>query len=633
MSSTFDRRSFLTHSAATVGGVAMAGTVVDELLATAAGAVSGINKGKPKLGGTLKVALISDVLDYHTFNGAQGKMDQSGFSVANALYDPLFVSSVSGKTWLPMLALSASPNANYTVWTVTLRRGVTFTNGDPFNADIVVQNFQAAAADLTVGPVILPIISSVAKVDDYTVQFNLVFPFSTFPYGALCELQTCYMAHPTSFSNTFSGTPVGTGPFKVSSWKPGFQSVFAKNPHYWRKDAAGRRLPYLKGVIFKTITDDVARNQALQAGAVDMILSQDGSSIAALKKMRGISYRTDEKDARDPSLNCLLLNTTGTINQYFAWVGQFAGQGIPGALPYIKQGQAVPASVQSAFMTKTKGSVDPGSLHWNPSLTGVLSDLTIRQACAMAINRSTYQRVIAGGVGAVANSIYRPTSPYNTAANHNYPAYNPSKAKALVQAYMAKNNVTSVGFVMDIITNSSSSQKAFAFFKQQLGAVGITVTPRPLDQGTLITNAILGEFDCAMWNQFGGADPALNYVWFTSQPGTTAPPAGLGLTALPAGTFIAGAVNFSHLGDPVVEQAMLSAMASRPGSAAYRAGWSAVNAQFMKDIPYLYLTKLVTVWAARKNVQNWAFATSGDGRTQCLNPDGGSARWDQIWKS
>jgi peptide/nickel transport system substrate-binding protein len=631
MSSTLDRRSFLTHSAATVGGIAMAGTVVDDLLATAAGAAVGVNKGKPRRGGTLKVGLLSDVPNYHIFNGAQGKMDASGFCVANALYDPLFVSSASGKTWLPMLALSATPNANYTVWTVKLRQGITFTNGDDFNADIVVQNFAAAAADQTVGLAVRPIIAAVNKVDSYTVQFNLVIPFSTFPYSALSEQQTCYMAHPSSFSPSFSGTPVGTGPFTISSWQVGVQSVFARNKGYWRADAANRQLPYLNGVVFKTIVDDNARNQALQSGSVDMILSQDGASIAALKKMGGITYMTDQNAPRDPSLNCLIVNTSGSLNQYFAWAGYFSTLGIPGALPYILKGQAVPTAVQQAIYYGTVGAVDPSTGNWNPKLTPVLADPTIRLACAMAINRKTYQRVVAGGVGAVASSIYRPKSPYYRAGA--YPAYNPKKARSLVNAYKAKNNVTDVSFVLDIVSGSSSNQKAFAFFKQQLGAVGITVTSRQTNQSTLIQNVIYGEYDCSVWNQFGGADPALNYVWFNSQPATTAPPTGLGMSSLPAGTFIAGAVNFAHQADPVVEQSMLAAMAAKPGSAAFRAGWAAVNARFVKDLPYFYLTELVTAWAARKNVQNWAYATAGDGTTRCLNPDGGSARWDQIWKS
>jgi len=630
MSSQFDRRSFLTHSAATIGGVAMAGTVVDGLLAGIAGAAVGVTTAKPKMGGTLKVGLLSDVPNYHIFNGAQGKMDASGFCVANALYDPLFVSANNGKTWLPMLALSATPNANYTVWTVALRQGVTFTNGDPFNADIVVANFAAAAADPTVGLAVRPIIGSVTKVSAYVVAFNLVIPFSTFPYSALSEQQTCYMAHPSSFSPTFAGTPVGTGPFKVVSWQVGVQSVLKKNPRYWRADAHNRQLPYLSGITFKTIPDDSSRNQALQSGSIDMLVTQDGQSIAGLKKIKGITYRTDVNDPRDPSLNCIILNTTGTMNQYFAWAGEFA-PGVPGALSYILKGQAVPVPVQEAIFAGTTGAVNPSTLKWDFTMKPVLNDITIRQACAYAINRTTYHKVVAGGTGSVADGIYRHSSPYYQ--NPGYPAYNPAKARALVNAYKSANNVSSVGFVIDIVSGSSAENRAYAYFAQQLGAVGITVTARPLVQSALIENVIIGQFDSATWNQFGGADPSLNYVWFNSQPATTAVSAGgLGLPALPAGTFIAGAVNFAHQADPIVEGAMLSALASRPGSPAQKAAWAKVNSQFAKDLPYLSLTTLVTGWAARTNVQNWAYATAGDGTTRCLNPDGGSARWDQIWK-
>ncbi len=112
MSSTLDRRSFLTHSAATIGGVAMAGSVVDGLLANVAGAAVGVAKGKPKLGGVLTVGTLSDVPNYHIFNGPSGKFDDSGFCVANALYDPLFVMSADGKSVLPMLAVSAKPSAD-----------------------------------------------------------------------------------------------------------------------------------------------------------------------------------------------------------------------------------------------------------------------------------------------------------------------------------------------------------------------------------------------------------------------------------------------------------------------------------------------------------------------------------------
>ena len=609
----------------------MAGSVVDGLLANVAGATVGVNKGKPKFGGTLTVGLISDVPNFHVFNGAQGKMDVSAFCVANALYDPLFVMSLNGKVALPMLALSASHNADYTVWTIPLRQNVKFTNGDPFNADLVIANYNAAKADPTVGLAIQPIITSVTKVDTYTVAYNMAIPFSAFPV-TLAEQQIAYMAHPSSFVPTYTGNPVGTGPFKVKSWQVGVESQFTKNAGYWRRDGSGRKLPYLNAINFKTIVDDASRNQALQSGSVDIILQQSGAQIAGLKKIKNITYVTDVDAPRDPSVNCLIMNTTGTLNQYFCWAGQFASIGVPGSLPYILKGQAPPTAVQEADFVGTLGAVNPSTLHWDTTLKPVVNDVTIRKACAMAINRSTYFKVIDGSVGSVADGVYRKKSPFYR--NPGYPAYNPAKAKALVNAYKSANNVSKVGFVIDTVSGNSSANQAFAFFQQQLAAVGITVTQRQLVQSTLINNVIYGEYDCSTWNQFGGVDPSLNYVWFLSLNATASPAVGgLGMAALPAGTYIAGAVNFAHQGDATIENSMLRALAAAPGSALQKSSWQTVNTQFARVFPYLFLDTLVTAFAARKNVQNWVSGTAADGTTRCLSPDGGSARWDQIWKS
>ncbi len=688
MSSTFDRRSFLTHSAATIGGVAMAGTVVDGLLESVAGATVGVSTAKPKLGGTVTVGLISDVPNYHIFNGSQGKMDASGFCVANAVFDPLFVIGANGTAWLPMLALSATPNANYTAWTIPLRQGIKFHNGDTFNAQTVVSNYNAAAADPTVGLAIQPIIKSVVATGPYEVVYNMVIPFSTYPTN-LAEQQIAYMAHPSSFSPTYQGNPIGTGPFQFKSWQVGVESQWEKNPNYWRHDGAGRRLPYLDGINFKTIPDNATRNSALQSGDIDMILQQDGPSIAALEKLKNFNVRTDLADARDPSVNSLICNTSGTLNQFFLWAGEFAATfGVLGVYDYLKAdgyyaaqvasgtsqnsalaltqqwlggtangGPGLSSSQVSSIMTYLEsgkssaanpapastqlanyntgvasGAVNPSSLSWDPSLTNPLSDVNIRLACAMAINRETYFKVIDGAVGAVADGIYRKSSAFYK--NPGYPSYNPSGAQALVEAYKKANNVSEVSFVIDIVSGNASAQKQYAFFAQQLGAVGITVTPRPLVQSTLINNVIYGTYDCATWNQFGGVDPSLNYVWFLSLPaGTSALSGGLSMPNLPSGTFIPGAVNFAHLGVPAIEGAMLAAMASRPGSSSFVDNWASVNSVFAKEIPYLFLDITVTAWAAAKKVQNWAVSTAADGVTRTLTFDGGSSRWDQIWVS
>jgi peptide/nickel transport system substrate-binding protein len=433
------------------------------------------------------------------------------------------------------------------------------------------------------------------------------------------------MAAPSTLGANYKGHPIGTGPFEFVSWSLGSSTVVKRNKNYWRKDAKGRKLPYLDGIVFKTIPDDSTRNAALASGEIDMLLTTNAGSIVTLKKMKGISYRDDIHDPRDPAINFIMLNNSGTLNQFGAWDQS--------ALPYIEKGQAVPTPIQDVIAGTApgiKGAVNPSTLQWDLSMSPVLNDQSIRQACAMAINRETYLKVIALGVGTVSDGIYRKSSPYYT--NPNYPAYDPAGATALVDAYKKANNVSTVSFVIDTISDSAVYTEQFAFIQQQLAAVGITVTPRTIEQAALIQNVEQGSFDAAVFNEFGGIDQGINYVWWDSVPAAPAYPNGLGLTTLSPATFIPGAVNFAHQADPAIEEAMLGALASHKGSAAYAAAWGKVNDIFAQDCTYLFLTQLVTAFAARDKVENWAYSVGFAGK-RLLNPDGGSTRWDYVWLS
>ena len=160
MSSMINRRKFLTHSAATVGGVAMAGSVVDGMLANVASAAAGVGVGSPVRGGTLTVGLASDIPSALTFNGAHSKWDAGAFARGAAIYDTLVVIKKTGDDVLPSLATKWVASNNYKAWKFTLRTGVTFHDGTAFSADDVVANMQASMSDGTVGPAIVPIFAS-----------------------------------------------------------------------------------------------------------------------------------------------------------------------------------------------------------------------------------------------------------------------------------------------------------------------------------------------------------------------------------------------------------------------------------------------------------------------------------------
>jgi len=121
------------------------------------------------------------------------------------------------------------------------------------------------------------------------------------------------------------------------SWQVGIESKWKKNTRYWRKDGAGRRLPYLENINFKTIPDPATRNAALQSGDIDMIIQGDPTSIAQLQKMKNVNVITDLNDKSSPNQNCLIMNTTGTLNQFFLWYGEFAAAlGVLGVYNYLQ---------------------------------------------------------------------------------------------------------------------------------------------------------------------------------------------------------------------------------------------------------------------------------------------------------
>ena len=164
-----------------------------------------------------------------------------------------------------MLALSAKPNANYTVWTIALRHGVQFHDGTNFDASVVVANYTAWPRRGHDGwsRYRRQFVASVKEVNSYTVGIQHGHPVRVVSdparrtadciYGGTIRARAQLPPASPSARVPSSSSP---GPFRLSSHSS------TKNEKYWRKDGAGRRLPYLDGISFKTIVDSASRNEA-----------------------------------------------------------------------------------------------------------------------------------------------------------------------------------------------------------------------------------------------------------------------------------------------------------------------------------------------------------------------------------
>ena len=147
----------------------------------------------------------------------------------------------------PYLLDSWEANDDVTEWTLNLKQGVTFNNGDEMTADDVMFTF-SQWLDPDIGSSMLGLLSylngmdSVEKVDDYTVKLyletpNIGVPEHLFHYPAV-------VLH-RDFEGDIVKQPIGTGAFLLEEYAEGERAVFKRRPDYWRMGEDGEPLPYL----------------------------------------------------------------------------------------------------------------------------------------------------------------------------------------------------------------------------------------------------------------------------------------------------------------------------------------------------------------------------------------------------
>jgi len=172
-------------------------------------------------------------------------------------------------TLKPVLAESWSPNEDGSVWTFNLRRGVRFHNGQEMTADDVVATFdrlsdpEGSSNALSVFRGLLSK-GGTRKVDDYTVAFHLDAPSGNFPYAVSIDNYNAVIL-PAGYAGNYEAEFMGTGPFRLESYRPRVGASFVRNPDYWGPKALPDRIE------FKFYSEPQPRLIALQAGEVDIL--------------------------------------------------------------------------------------------------------------------------------------------------------------------------------------------------------------------------------------------------------------------------------------------------------------------------------------------------------------------------
>ena len=191
---------------------------------------------------------------------------------------------------VPLLLEKWEANADVTEWTLYLRKGIKFNNGQAFTADDVVFNFKQWL-DKAVGSSLLGLMSylkptGVEKVDDYTVKLHLDSPEIGVPEHLF---QYPAMIVPKTFGGDATKEPFGTGPFLLDKYVPTERAEFKARTDYWRMGADGKPLPYLDKLVYLDLGEDTAPQiAALRSGQIDSIYNPSPEVWQGTKDVPGV---------------------------------------------------------------------------------------------------------------------------------------------------------------------------------------------------------------------------------------------------------------------------------------------------------------------------------------------------------
>ena len=267
-----------------------------------------------------------------TFNPCNTK-DATSSSMAGLLYDGLLSTDARTGEVVPQLAKSFEIKGND--YTITLRKGLKWTDGEPITADDVIYTYNeivfaglgnTASRDAMMIRGNLP---KLVKLDDYTVKFTTPAPFAPFLRQLTYPIVPKHYFKPysdkgDSVFNAFLNPNippsqiVSNGAFKLKEYVAAQRVVFERNPNYYKINLKNEKLPYLNKLVYLIVGDTNNEILKFEANEID-VLSLRGSNVARYKlKEPNSDYKIYNLGA-DTGTLFLVINLSNRKNSEGKW--------------------------------------------------------------------------------------------------------------------------------------------------------------------------------------------------------------------------------------------------------------------------------------------------------------------------
>ncbi len=240
-----------------------------------------------------------------------------------AMWEPLFILNYYTGELEPWLGTSFEPNDTHDVWTLTLREGVEWSDGEAFNADDVMFTVGMALNDENLSSreaaTVRAQVASIEKIDDLTVRFELTDPnprfhvenFGVRVFGSFLIMPEHIWAGQDPATFAFN-PPIGTGPYTLTSTATN-RAIWDRNDDWWGAKTGFMDLPEPRRLIWLESGGEENRAQLMASNQMDAAQNVTVGTFEAIRVRNPnvIAWYEDYPYAvADPCSRQLEINTT-----------------------------------------------------------------------------------------------------------------------------------------------------------------------------------------------------------------------------------------------------------------------------------------------------------------------------------